>query len=110
MTGKVERGKWRYIAFRVDSGRQINRRDLVGALLERGRGTPIGDSFRLTVYERGVGMLRVPHKMKDHAIDLLRSVDSVRGTECKVTTLKTSGTIRKLKEEYLAGEASLLEH
>jgi RNase P/RNase MRP subunit POP5 len=109
MTGKVERGKWRYIAFRVDASRQITRRDLVGTLLEKGRGSPLGDSFRLTVYERGIGMLRVPHKMKDHAIEVLRSVESVRGVECTLTTLRTSGTIRKLKHEFLDGEKSLLD-
>jgi RNase P/RNase MRP subunit POP5 len=101
MSGKVERGKWRYIAFRVGSSRQITRRDIVGVLLDKGQGSPLGDSFRLTVFERGIGILKVPHKMKDHAIDLLRSVDSIRGTECTLTTLRTSGTIKKLKEEYL---------
>jgi RNase P/RNase MRP subunit POP5 len=103
MVGKVERGKWRYVAFRVESSRQVTRRDIVGALLDKGRGTPMGDSFRLTVFERGIGILKVPHTMKDHAIDLLRSVGNVRGGECTLLPLKTSGTIRKLKNEYLKG-------
>jgi RNase P/RNase MRP subunit POP5 len=103
MTGKVERGKWRYVAFRVDAGQQVTRRDIVGALLDKGRGTPVGGSFRLTVFERGIGILKVPHTMKDQAIDLLRSVGNVRGGECTLRPLKTSGTIRKLKEEYLKG-------
>ena len=101
MSGKVERGKWRYVAFRVDARGQVSRRDLVGALLDKGRSSPLGDTFRLTVYERGIGILKVPHRMKDHSIELLRSVDSVRGMACRLEPLRTSGTIRKLKEKYL---------
>ncbi len=101
MSGKVKRGKWRYVAFRVEADRQVSRRDLVGALLDKGKTTPLGDSFRLTVFERDIGILKVPHRMKDQAIEVLRSVDTVRGGGCTLTTLKTSGTIRKLKEEYL---------
>ncbi len=101
MSGKVERGKWRYVAFRVDADRQVTRRDIVGVLLEKGRTTPIGDSFRLTVFERDIGILKVPHTMKDEAVKVLGSVDTVRGGRCTLTTLKTSGTIRKLKEQYL---------
>jgi len=110
MSGKVERGKWRYIAFRVDAGRHVMRRDLVGALIDKGRATPLGDSFRLTVFERDIGILKVPHTMKDQAIEVLRSVDTVRGDRCTLTTLKTSGTIRKLKEEYLKDLRMLADH
>ena len=39
--------------------------------------------------------------MKDHAIELLRAVDSVRGMPCRLDPLRTSGTIRTLKEKYL---------
>ena len=104
MSGKVERGKWRYIAFRVDCERSISRRDFVGALLGRGRNSPVGDSFKLTVFERGLGILKVPHTLKEDAIELLNSVDVVNGLRCDVTTLKTSGTIRKLKAEYLVDD------
>lgn len=104
MSGKVARGKWRYIAFSVDAERPISRRDLVGALLEAGRGSPLGDSFRLTVFERGIGILRVPHIRKDDAIALIGSVSSVRSVPCTLVSLKTSGTIRKLKDMYLVDE------
>ena len=104
MSGKVARGKWRYIAFSVDADSPVTRRDLVGALLEAGRRSPVGDSFRLTVFERGIGIIRVPHVRKDDAIALIQSISSVRGVPCKLTSLKTSGTIRKLKEQYLVDE------
>ena len=108
MSGKVERGKWRYIAFRVDCERSISRRDFVGALLGRGRSSPVGDRFKLTVFERGLGILKVPHRLKEDAIALLSSVDAVNGLRCEVTTLKTSGTIRKLKDEYLVNDKEFI--
>ena len=109
MSGKAERGKWRYIAFRIDSGTTISRRDFVGALLSGGRGTPVEDMFKLTVFERGLGIVKVPHRLRDDAIALLESIDSVRGQRCEVRTLKTSGTIRKLKERYLGDEKDFVE-
>jgi RNase P/RNase MRP subunit POP5 len=101
MTGKAARGKWRYIAFSVDCERNVSRHDMVGALLDAGRGSPARDNFRLTVFEHGLGILKVPHRLKEDAIAMLVSVDSVNGVRCEVTTLKTSGTIRTLKELYV---------
>ena len=109
MSGKAARGKWRYIAFSVDADAPVTRRDLVGALLEEGRRSPLGDSFRLTVFERGIGIIRVPHLRKDDAIAVLRSISSVRGVPCRLESLKTSGTIRKLKEQYLVDEKTFRE-
>ena len=59
------------------------------------------NSFRITVYEPEVAILKVPHKLKDDAIALLSSVDRVAGRSCKVETMKTSGTIKTLKDKYL---------
>lgn len=58
-------------------------------------------SFRITVYEPEVAILKVPHRLKDDAISLLRSVDRVGGRPCMVETLSTSGTIKTLKDRYL---------
>ena len=60
----------------------------------------MANSFRITVFEDGFGILKVPHILKDEAIRLLASVESVKGDKCKVITLKTSGTILTLKEKY----------
>ena len=73
-------------------------------MLSAGRDLPIGDAFRLTVFENGIGILRVPHRMKEDGISLIRSVESVRGVPCVLSSLKTSGTIRKLKNLYLVDE------
>ena len=102
MTGKAKRGKWRYIAFTIDGDRPIGRRDLVGELSGRGKGRPFGERFRLTVFEHGLGIIKVPHTEKDFAVSLLSSLDAVRGVPVRVTTLRTSGSIKKLKDKYLA--------
>ncbi|MCU0859732.1 MAG: Rpp14/Pop5 family protein [Thermoplasmata archaeon] len=98
--------KYRYIAFRVDADVPPARNDFLSSLLSRSRGTSLGDRFRITVFEPEVGILKVPHRLKDDAIEVLASVDSVRGRPCRVTTLRTSGTIKTLKEKYLPGKPS----
>lgn len=63
------------------------------------------NGFRITVYEPEVAILKVPHMLKDDAIALLASVDRVAGRPCKVETLRTSGTIKTLKDKYLKEES-----
>jgi len=94
--------RWRYIAFKIEGAAKVARNDFLGALISASKGTPLANSFRITVFEGDFGILKVPHKLKDGAIEVLQSVDSVRGAACKVVTLKTSGTIRTLKEKYKA--------
>ena len=94
------RERWRYIAFRIESDAEVARNDFLGAMISASKSTPLANSFRITVFEGGFGILKVPHTLKDEAIRVLRSVDSVKGSACKVVSLKTSGTIRTLKEKY----------
>jgi RNase P/RNase MRP subunit POP5 len=98
--------KYRYVAFRVDSDVPLARNDFLSALLSKSRGTSLGDRFRITVFEPEVGILKVPHTLRDDAVEVLSSVDSVRGRPCRVSTLKTSGTIKTLKDKYLPGKGS----
>lgn len=100
MPRKAPGEKWRYIAFKIEGEATFARNDFLGALLRRSRGTALGDTFRITVFDRNFGILKVPHRLKDDAIEVLGSVDEVRGVPCRVDTLRTSGTIRKLKEKY----------
>lgn len=100
MPKKAPGEKWRYIAFRIEGETVFPRNDFLGALLKKARETTLGNSFRITVYGRNFGILKVPHKLKEAAIETLTSVDAVRGVPCSVRTLKTSGTIRKLKRKY----------
>ena len=94
--------RWRYIAFAIASGGEVARGDFLNALMTNARGTPLDGSFRITVFERNFGILKVPHTLKDEAIRVLKSVDHVKGVACSVDTLRTSGTIKTLKQKYSA--------
>jgi RNase P/RNase MRP subunit POP5 len=108
MPKKAPGERWRYIAFRVTEGGPFVRRDFLTALMQRARGTSMDSAFRITVYEPEVAILKVPHMLKEDAVTLLLSVDTVAGRPCTVETLRTSGTIKTLKEKYLRkGSAAL---
>lgn len=108
MPKKAPGEKWRYIAFRVTEGGPFARRDFLTSLIQGARGTSMDNSFRITVYEPEVAILKVPHMLKEDAISLLSSIDRVAGRPCRVETMRTSGTIKTLKEMYLRkGSAAL---
>ena len=92
--------RWRYIAFRIEGGSSFTRSDFLNALLQKSRLRLLDDSFRITVFEGDFGILKVPHTLKDESIDTLGSLDSIKGAPCRITTLKTSGTIKTLKAKY----------
>ncbi|MCU0852157.1 MAG: hypothetical protein MUC90_02715 [Thermoplasmata archaeon] len=100
MPKKSPGDRWRYIAFTVDAEVPYARSDFLDSLMRMSRGTPLSNSFRITVFENGFGILKVPHRLKEEAIDLLSALDVVRDSPCKVKTLKTSGTIKTLKDKY----------
>lgn len=100
MSPKSRSVRWRYIAFRLEGGAEFPRNEFLGALLRAARDTNLQDSFRITVFEGDFGILKVPHRFKEDAIEALSSIEDVRGVPVKVTTLKTSGTIKTLKEKY----------
>ncbi|MBN1677507.1 MAG: hypothetical protein JW880_03115 [Candidatus Thermoplasmatota archaeon] len=100
MSPKSRSTRWRYIAFRVEGERTFARNDFLGALIKAARRTNLQDSFKMTVYENDFGILKVPHRFKDDAIHVLNSMGDVKGVPTKVTTLKTSGTIKTLKQKY----------
>jgi len=100
MATKKNGERWRYIAFRIESDASIARNDFLTAFLQASKGSPVYEAFRITVFERGFGILKVRHIMKDEAIATLSSLVSVKGSPCKVIPMKTSGTIKTLKEKY----------
>lgn len=101
MPKKTPGVRWRYIAFRIEARERFTRNEFLGALLSVSRKGRLGDSFRITVFERDLGILKVPHTLKDDGVAALSAVESIEGVPCKVKTLKTSGTIKTLKEKYL---------
>jgi len=100
MANANPRSRWRYIAFKIEGCAKVARSDFHGAVISASRGTPLDNSFRITVFEGDFGILKVPHTLKDDAIKVLHSVDAVKSSGCKVVPLKTSGTIKTLKEKY----------
>lgn len=102
MSPKSRTVRWRYIAFRLEGERHFQRNDFLAALLKAARNTNLQDSFRITVFEGDFGILKVPHRFKEDAIEALSSVEEVKGVPARVTTLKTSGTIKTLKERFAA--------
>ncbi len=97
--------RWRYIAFRIESEQRFSRNEFLHALITVSRQRPLGDAFRITVFERDMGILKVPHTLKEEAIGALRAVESIEGTASKVVPLKTSGTIKTLKMKYFPEQA-----
>jgi RNase P/RNase MRP subunit POP5 len=93
--------RWRYIAFRIEGEAPLARNDFLNSIYAKAKGSSLGDRFRITVFEDDFGILKVPHFLKADAIGVLSSVDSVRGLPCRVVTLKTSGTIKTLKDKYV---------
>jgi len=92
--------KWRYIAFRIEGGSPFSRSEFLHALLSWSRETDLRDYFRITVFSGDFGILKVPHTLKDEAVRVLNSLTDIGGARCKVVTLKTSGTIKTLKNKY----------
>lgn len=105
MTVRARTGRARYIAFIVESAAPVSRPQLLRTLQSAQRGRPSPLEVQLTIYEDNRGIVRIRHRDKEEAIALLRSLGGA--TEgFSVRTLKTSGTIRTLKERYFpAGTA-----
>ena len=100
MANKAPRERWRYIAFTIEEGGPFARHDFLDSFLKATKGAPVHDAFRITVFEGDFGIIKVRHMVKDDAIRALSSLESVKGTPCKILTLKTSGTIKTLKDKY----------
>lgn len=100
MTAKIPGERWRYIAFEIKSDTPFTRNEFLDSMVRKAKGTAIWNNFRITVFEGRFGILKVSHRLRDDAIAVIESVDSVRGIQCSVRTLKTSGTIKTLKTKY----------
>ena len=100
MPKKAPGERWRYIAFIIDGALIVARNDFLDSLMKASRGTSLQNSFRITVFENNFGILKVPHTLKEEAIRVLTGMDHVGPSTCSVRTLKTSGTIKTLKDEY----------
>ncbi len=94
-------GRFRYIAFRIDGGRDLQTGEVIRALSEASQNHPREARPRLVHLRSGEGVVRVSHLHRDAAVPLLRSLRTVGEREVRVLTLGTSGTIRKAIQKYL---------
>ncbi|MFQ5909756.1 MAG: Rpp14/Pop5 family protein [Thermoplasmata archaeon] len=92
-------GRKRYILLHVESGRAISFEDFERAVLSSLRNEGILRSIRpkLIDFGGGTGILRCTHTGKERAIDILNSITEIDGKKVKVETVKTSGTLRKVR-------------
>lgn len=101
MTVRERTGRPRYIAFVVESPAPVSRTQLLRALqaAQRIRASPL--ALELTIYGENRGIVRVLHWHQAEAIALLQAL---RGAPegFSIKTLRTSGTIRTLKERYFS--------
>ncbi|MEA2054855.1 MAG: Rpp14/Pop5 family protein [Candidatus Thermoplasmatota archaeon] len=93
---KEKTGRQRYILFSVNGG--ISRSEIIHAINNSYRKAYEDDDVPwLTVYEKKYGIARCKHTRKDDVINLLNSLKI--NDKFFIRTLKTSGTIKKLKKE-----------
>ncbi len=93
----------RYIAFRIDAPRNIERWELIKVLQNKAMEMGMaGDGQArpwLTVYRDNRGIMRCAHVDKEKAIELLVSVTEIGEDKLpvKIETIITSGTIKQAK-------------
>jgi len=93
---KEKAGRQRYILFSVSGN--ASRKDIIHSINNSYRKKYNDEDMPwLTVYEKNYGIVRCKHTKKEEIIDLLNSVEA--NNKFSIKTLKTSGTIKKLKKE-----------
>jgi RNase P/RNase MRP subunit POP5 len=94
-------GRNRYIAFRVEGGKDIQTGEVIRALREASHHLPEEARPWLVHLRNELGVVRVSHLHKDTAIPLLQAIKTVGDRDVKLHTLGTSGTIRQAIRKYL---------
>ena len=93
----------RYIVFTIDAPRIIERWELIKEFQRRGSQMGLDQKEEerpwLTAFQDNRGILRCSHTDKEIAIELLNGITEIgeERLKVKITTLKTSGTIKKAK-------------
>lgn len=89
------RPRFRYIAFLVQGPRAFTAAEVRSAL------HGLSERPRLVRFHDGRGLAGCEHLRKDATIDALRSIEIIAGEPVRITTLGTSGTIRRASMKYL---------
>ncbi|MFP4546281.1 MAG: hypothetical protein ACLFPN_05460 [Methanomassiliicoccales archaeon] len=98
MVVKEKRGRRRYIAFTVSP---TVPRPRIKALLERAAAEVGVGRPKLIQFDGRKGIVRCNHLDKDGMIEAL---ERAGGEELEIATLRTSGTLRKLRQRYFEEE------
>ncbi len=96
MSVSTHRPRYRYIAFRVDGPRAFSRGEILEAL------HALPNPLWLVGFEHPRGLVRCVHVRKEATIAALVGLASIAEVPVRVTTLGTSGTIRRATEKYLS--------
>lgn len=98
MVVKSKRGRRRYIAFRVRDGGSLNGEDILSALnppfISAGIKPP-----KVIQFNGSSGIVRVDGEGQRRAIEIINA-----GGRGSLETLRTSGTLRTLRERHFPGE------
>lgn len=93
MVVKDRRGRRRYIIFRVE-GEDIDRRCLLHLLRHT---FPRAEEIKLIQFDGKLGIVRCPHLRQQEVIERL---NSIANGGVKITALRSSGTLKSLRERY----------
>ena len=90
--------RFRYIAFRIESERQLTEQNMIDVLTSAFSGRPP----RLVVFRGNRGIVRCLNTTKDETIRALNAFESTGERRIVIKTIGTSGTIRKAREKFLS--------
>lgn len=91
MVVKAKVGRKRYILF--ETNEEIKMEDFIKEIRKFKEINP------WVIYLKNkIGILRVRHLFKEKAINILNSMNKINGKDIKIRTIKTSGTIKSLRE------------
>jgi RNase P/RNase MRP subunit POP5 len=106
MVGNGPKERKRYIGFRIEAleGDPPSRNEMVDALDEASRANGLPDRRRLTVFEGNMGIAKCLHEEQGDMTSALNGIGEVAGRRVNVTTVITSGTIKKVKGHLGIGQ------
>ncbi len=89
----------RYMIFEVESDMELKMGAMVSLLNKAGKNFNMV-APRLIEFNGYLGIVRFPHDKKEVVIRLLKSMSDLADFPLEVSTLRTSGTIKKLRQEF----------
>jgi len=92
----THRPRYRYIAFRVEGPRAFSRDEVLEAFHR------MPDRPWLVDFRGAEGLVRATNLDRDATVRSLTALDAIAGERVRITTMGTSGTIRRAREKYMS--------